>query len=52
MGKVRGWKSKSLYLIQAYIAELLTLPELKNNVRDYLLKRVEEATPQFSACPA
>jgi hypothetical protein len=40
LGKLRGWKSKSLYQIQAYIAEILSLDELRQQVREYLLKRV------------
>ncbi|PTU03170.1 hypothetical protein DBR45_08480, partial [Pseudomonas sp. HMWF031] len=37
LGVVRGFRSKSLYLIQAKIAELVTLEELKAHVRTYLL---------------
>lgn len=43
LGRVRGWKSKSLYQIQAHIAETLTLQELKEQVRKHLLKRLELA---------
>ena len=40
LGQLRGWKSKSLYQIQAHIAQILSLDELRQHVREYLLKRV------------
>lgn len=39
-GITRGFKSKSLYVIQAKIAELLPLEEVKAKVRQHLIKRV------------
>lgn len=38
-GQLVGWKSKSLYLIQRHIAEVLPLPELKSEVKSYLALR-------------
>jgi hypothetical protein len=38
-GLIRGWKSKSLYQIQSYIAKTLSLSDLKEVVQSYLLKR-------------
>ena len=40
LGAARGWKSKSLYLIQEHVAELLTLAELKTVVRERLKQRL------------
>ncbi|MFP1893398.1 sce7726 family protein [Lonsdalea quercina] len=36
----KGWKSKSLYKIQSHIASLLSLDDLKNSVKESLLKRL------------
>lgn len=44
-GITRGFKSKSLYVIQAKVAELLPLKDLKAKVRQYLIDR---AAPAFS----
>jgi len=41
LGLVRGWKSKSLYLIHAHLADTLSLDELRNKVRSYLIRRAE-----------
>lgn len=41
LGFTRGFKSKSLYVIQAKLAELLTLDELKARVRQCLIERTE-----------
>jgi hypothetical protein len=41
MGRVRGWRSKSLYQLQGCLAGALTLDELKCCVRSYLLARLE-----------
>ena len=38
-GYSRGFKSKSLYLIQAKITELLTIEELRDSVRSSLINR-------------
>lgn len=45
---LRGWRGKSLYMLQERVAELLTLDELREMVRSYLMKRGEahvEAEP-------
>lgn len=39
LGVTRGFKSKSLYIIQAKVAELLSLEELKERVRHCLIER-------------
>lgn len=39
LGIIRGFKSKSLYVIQAKVAELLLLDELKEKVRQCLIER-------------
>lgn len=41
LGLARGWKSKSLYLIHAHLADLLSIEELRNRVRSYLIRRAE-----------
>jgi hypothetical protein len=41
IGTVKGWKSKSLYLIQDYLAQVLTLDDLRRHVRNSLLKRAQ-----------
>ncbi|ARH18261.1 sce7726 family protein [Pseudomonas aeruginosa] len=41
LGIARGWRSKSLYMLQERLAELLTLDELRHTVRSCLLKRGE-----------
>ncbi|GMQ54956.1 sce7726 family protein [Halopseudomonas aestusnigri] len=46
-GITRGFKSKSLYVIQAKIAELLPLEELKATVRQHLINR---ARPRAQYC--
>lgn len=38
---MRGWKSKSLYLIHAHLADMLSVDELRNKVRSYLIRRAE-----------
>jgi len=43
MGLARGWRSKSLYLIQAHLASVLSLEELKERVRDCLMRRVDSS---------
>ncbi|MGE8362441.1 sce7726 family protein [Pseudomonas sp.] len=43
LGLVRGWKSKSLYLIHAHLADALSVDELRNKVRSYLIRRAEGA---------
>lgn len=40
-GIIRGFKSKSLYIVQAKVAELLTLDELKEKVRKCLIERAK-----------
>lgn len=42
-GITRGFKSKSLYVIQAKIAELLPLEELKMKVRQCLIERAKNS---------
>lgn len=47
-GSIRGWRGKSLYMLQERVAELLTLDELREAVRSCLMKRGEapsEAEP-------
>ncbi len=41
LGITRGFRSKSLYVIQAKVAELLLLDELKEKVRHCLIKRAK-----------
>lgn len=41
LGVARGWRSKSLYMLQERVAELMTLDELRQTVRSCLLKRGE-----------
>ncbi|WP_431495540.1 sce7726 family protein [Pseudomonas brassicacearum] len=41
LGLVRGWKSKSLYLIHAHLADMLSVEELRTQVRSYLIRRAE-----------
>jgi len=43
LGIIRGFKSKSLYIIQAKIAELLLLDELKEKVRKCLIERAKSS---------
>ncbi|MNL61199.1 hypothetical protein D3C87_1850900 [compost metagenome] len=43
LGITRGFKSKSLYVIQAKIAELLLLDELKEKVRQCLIERAKSS---------
>ncbi|HDS1765324.1 sce7726 family protein [Pseudomonas putida] len=38
-GSARGWRSKSLYMLQDHVASLLTLDELRSTVRTYLMRR-------------
>lgn len=38
-GQAKGWRSKSLYLIQQQIAQSLTLDEIKQHIRTALLAR-------------
>lgn len=40
-GAVRGWRSKSLYLIQQQIAQKFPMDELKQHLRSALLARAE-----------
>jgi hypothetical protein len=40
-GAVRGWRSKSLYLIQQHIAQMFPMDELKQHIRGALLARAE-----------
>ena len=40
-GSIRGWRGKSLYMLQERVAELLTLDELRETVRSFLMKRGE-----------
>lgn len=40
-GAVRGWRGRSLYMLQDRVAQVLTLDELRQTVRSYLLKRGE-----------
>lgn len=42
-GQLRGWKSKSLYLIQQHITETLSLEEIKAHIRTALLVRANSA---------
>ncbi|WP_312770267.1 sce7726 family protein [Pseudoxanthomonas mexicana] len=42
-GAVRGWRSKSLYLIQQHIAQMFPMDELKLHIRGALLARAEKA---------
>ncbi|NUT74142.1 sce7726 family protein [Pseudomonas sp. C1C7] len=51
-GITRGFKSKSLYVIQAKIAELLPLDELKVQVRNYLMARAAIPTRATSIAPS
>lgn len=52
-GITRGWRSKSLYMIQAYIAEILTLDELRVQVQAYLHRRfVSQALVKSTSSPA
>jgi hypothetical protein len=41
LGAIKGWKSKSLYLIQNRLAELLSLEDLRRHVRDLLTRRAQ-----------
>lgn len=41
LGVTRGFKSKSLYIIQAKVAELLSLDELRKRVRQCLIERAK-----------
>jgi len=41
LGAAKGWKSKSLYLIQDYLAQSLSLDELRRHVRDSLTRRAQ-----------
>lgn len=41
LGAIKGWKSKSLYLIQDHLAQLLSLEELRRHVRDSLTRRAQ-----------
>lgn len=41
LGAIKGWKSKSLYLIQDYLAQSLPLEELRRHVRDSLARRAQ-----------
>lgn len=43
LGITRGFKSKSLYVIQAKVAELLPLKELKESVRKCLIERARNS---------
>lgn len=42
-GAARGWRSKSLYLIQQHIAQMFPMDELKGHIREALLARAEKA---------
>lgn len=43
-GHIKGWRSKSLYLIQQHIAQALDLDEIKEHIRAALLARASSAT--------
>ncbi|MBN5143341.1 sce7726 family protein [Stenotrophomonas maltophilia] len=43
-GDIKGWRSKSLYLIQQHIAQALELDEIKEHIRAALLARASSAT--------
>lgn len=43
-GSSRGWRGKSLYMLQERVAELLTLDELREAVRYHLMRRGESPT--------
>lgn len=47
LGAIKGWKSKSLYLIQDYLAQLLPLEELQRHVRDSLTRRAQSQAMAF-----
>jgi hypothetical protein len=51
LGASKGWKSKSLYLIQDYLAQLLPLGELRRYVRDSLARRGQSEAAVFSTVP-
>lgn len=42
-GHIKGWRSKSLYLIQQHIAQALGLDEIKEHIRTALLARASSA---------
>ena len=42
-GQMRGWRSKSLYVIQRHIANTMPLEEIKRHIRDALLHRANKA---------
>lgn len=44
-GVTRGWRSKSLYLIQQHIAKLFPMEALRHHIREALLIRTEKAPP-------
>lgn len=46
-GAARGWRSKSLYMLQERVADLLTLDELREVVRTYLLRRGEAPSTEM-----
>jgi len=41
-GVTRGWRSKSLYLIQQHIAQMFPVEELRQHIREALLIRAEK----------
>ena len=43
-GQLKGWRSKSLYLIQQHIAQAFELDEIKEHIRDALLARAGSAS--------
>lgn len=51
LGIIRGFRSKSLYVIQAKIAALLPLDELKIQVRKYLMARAAGPTRSSNTAP-
>ncbi|MFC4761750.1 sce7726 family protein [Dyella koreensis] len=42
-GQMKGWRSKSLYLIQRHIANTMPLEDIKRHLRDALLHRAQRA---------
>jgi hypothetical protein len=42
-GQMRGWRSKSLYIIQRHIADTMPLEHIKRHIRDALLHRANKA---------
>lgn len=42
-GQTKGWRSKSLYLIQRHIADTMPLEDVKRRIREALLQRARRA---------